>query len=247
MKSTTLDKLLPGMSQMGHFFMKSHTGYGFKRYYKSWQQHLNAYMEHYAAVKSLYEITSTGTVSGVGAAHTKVADKREELRLSYDRFTSFMRPYLVKNYKSELYGSDATGVDFVKAVDKYLESRPEFKDKKVEAKRSGFGINTTRTSKTPAKQTGIVPTRVKSPVQPRRVDISNTPVVASKNVELNKNVPVKLTVGNRVVDVTKLLEIPGVKAYIESEQTSVLKEQNLAKAKELQAQIESLGFDVTLS
>lgn len=73
------------------------------------------------------------------------------------------------------------------------------------------------------------------------------PKVSKEKLNLDKMAPVTVKVGNRLIDTAKLMAIPGVREYLEQQQISVVKDTNRARALELQSQIESLGFDVTLS
>lgn len=235
MKDSTLDKLTPEMREMASLFCGSNTGFGRKPSYKAWQRHLNAYLSYFEALDKEYPARTK-------ASQARLDKPKVELLETLRAFKNEFGPFLMRDKKRlprcGVFGTSIISNDeYFKDISKVLVGWKATQEKK----------NKPVAAKLPVVQAAPVEKKaVRGAFGSRRITLDAPKKTLPKPVKAVPELPVVLTIGDKSVDISKLLAIPGVQKYIEEQTIHIVKEQNFAKAQELQAQIESLGFEVTL-
>lgn len=238
MKESTRVKFTAEMLNMASMFCGSNTKFGYKQAYKAWQRQLNAYNDYFDVLAEVYPARTKAAKTRLESYLERLFKTTKELR---DQVGFMINRDKRRLPKFGVFGNKSTFEEFTKEITKTMVNWQAMQAKKSSVK-------------------AVSPVVVSAPVKEKTKAVARGPLFGTRRVNLDapkktpakkagksiSAVPVQLTIGAKVVDLGPLLAIPAVKKYIEEQTLSVVKEANLAKAQELQAQIESLGFEVTL-
>lgn len=253
MKESTRAKLTAEMTYMASWFSGSNTKFGYKQVYKAWQRQLNAYNDYFSVLAEVYPAKSEVAKERLAAYKDKLLETTRDLSAKA-RFIINRDKNQADKYGVFMTHTSASFVSFTKEITKVMIRW------QAEQAKTAQIVKVASIVPVPSKAV-VVAAKAKPIAAAKTKPVARTAAFGTRRINLDEpkksagktktkvvpDVPVQLTIGNKVVDLGPLLAIPAVKKYIEEQTRNVVKEANLAKAKELQAQIESLGFEVTLS
>ncbi len=218
MKTEIYDMLTPELKTISTLFRKHTIAGYYKPLYKSWQNLLNAYLTTYTR----YELK----------------DKQELSRKLLNSLTSFCET--AEHYPRYVENNNILAHKAIQNISNYVYEYTygiiENVEKRLKTKTLA-NINTIIVKKPNMNETTqMKSTEIKTRVQKKAVKTS-APV-------LNKNIPIKLTIDGKSVDMTPLLKIPEVEKFLAEQQVNIQKSKNRKKATELANEIKALGFDI---
>ena len=240
------------------FFRGANVRGSYKACYKEWQTHLNCYLNYYNALKESLHFFNCSDSQKL-AKHILYYSKEHStdinrVKESYTKFIlsfgnhlkSLCSRKVTGHYASgymEAYIYDVSTNDYINYINAHLMSTlSKIKFEEVEVLLPTLKRNNTL-------DTANIHRRSSFGVPKKNTMVSTENKVHNQRIVKEKawsSIPIKLTIGGKIIDVTPLLDMPEVKSYLEQHQKKVLKLQNAEKAAVLKLEIEALGFDVTI-